>query len=248
MPNGFMNNWLQAGAGSGSVSPYPILQSAPVQGVQIGANGMSGYAMGSSTPAYMNPGGNIATGVGGLGAGSGSFDWGGAMGGASIGLSIGQAIGSVYSAFSSSKTAKYVLNKQAEIAENNRQMGQLSYESALRAGEGQIAQLTYQAGQTKAKQRTAYAANGVAVGEGSSAEVLASTDILKKMDTNTIKLNALSSAWGYKNQALQASAQSSIYSGLANYQSGMAVGKGLGAALEGGMEVANRWYKYKGIS
>ena len=171
-----------------------------------------------------------------------------ALGGAAIGLAIGQAIGGMYSAWKGGKTLDYVMNKQAEIFEQNRQMAQLSAESAMRQGEAAVAQLTYRAGQIKAKQRTAFASNGVVLGEGSTAEVTASTDIMKEMDKKTAEMNALSAAWGFKQQALQASAQGGIYSGMAGYAKAAKQSEGFASVLDGGMTAADRWYRYFGAS
>ncbi len=171
-----------------------------------------------------------------------------ALGGASIGMAIGQAIGGMYSAWKGGKTTKYVMQKQAEISEANRQMAQLSAESAMRQGEAQVAQLTYRAGQIKAKQRTAFASSGVVLGEGSTAEVTASTDIMKEMDKKTAEMNALSAAWGYKQQALQASAQGGIFSATAGYAKSAKQSEGFSSLLEGGFSAADRWYRYFGAS
>lgn len=178
----------------------------------------------------------------GTGASSGSS----VMGGLSVGMAVGQAIGGVYGAWKGGKTLDYVMKKQAQIAENNRQMAQLSAESALAQGAAQVAQITYRAGQIKAKQRVGYARAGVAIGEGSSAEVMASTDVMKELDAGTARMNALATSWGFKNAALQANAQSAIYRAQGNYATSVAGGQAFGSLLEGGMEVADRWYKYFG--
>lgn len=220
-----------------------IMLRAPMQGVQIGANGqMTGYALGSSVPSYMDSSGFTApqTSSAQASASGGMSAWGGA----SIGLAIGQAIGNIYGAFSSASTTKHVLKRQAEIAESNRQMAQLSAESAFRQGEGQIAQLTYRAGQIKGAQRTGYAASGVRLDSGSASEVMASTDVMKGLDVATTRMNALSAAWGFRNQALQASASGATFRGMASATSGL--GTAVGSLLEGGTEVASRWYKYFG--
>lgn len=170
------------------------------------------------------------------------------MQGASIGLAIGQMIGSVYSAYSTGKTLKYVSKKQEEIAENNRQMAQMSAESAYRQGESQMAQLTYKAGQVKAQQRVAMGANGVKIGSGSTAEVLASTEVMKRLDMNSVKLNAISSAWGYKAQGLQASNAGSIARIMGDYRASEGMSQAAGSLLEKGSVVADRWSRYFGGS
>ena len=168
------------------------------------------------------------------------------MQGASVGMAVGQAVGSVYAAFVSGKTQKYVGKKQAEIAENNRQMAQMSAESAYRQGENQMAQLTYKAGQVKAKQRVAMGANGVVIGSGSTAEVLASTETLKKLDMNTVKLNAISSSWGYKSQGIQASNAGSIAKIMGDYAGKSTVCVMAANLMDKGTIVADRWQKYFG--
>lgn len=199
----------------------------------------SGPFIGQGGEQVFMPASDVPAGTGGSGASS-------AMGGLSIGMAIGQAIGGVYGAWKGGKTLDYVMKKQAQIAENNRQMAQLSAESALAQGAAQVAQITYRAGQIKAKQRVGYAQAGVAIGEGSSAEVMASTDVMKELDAGTARMNALATSWGFKNAALQANAQSSIYRAQGNYASSIAGGQAFGNLLEGGLEVADRWYKYFG--
>ena len=180
------------------------------------------------------------------GAAGSTSSFSGAAGGAPIGLAIGQAIGGMYAAWKGGKTTDYVMKKQAEIAEQNRQMAQLSAETAYRQGEAQAAQLTYKSGQVKAKQRTAMAANGVKVGVGSTAEVLASTDIMKEIDKSTIQMNALQAAWGYRQQAIQASAQGGIYSSMSSYMRQASAAQGFSSMLEKGTLAADRWYRYFG--
>lgn len=217
----------------------------PPQGLGAFGQGL-GSMQGASTTvmdvAGITPGlGDVTTKASSAGGASN------AMSNVSIGLAIGQAIGSVYSAWKGGKTTDYIYKKQAEIAEHNRQRGQLAAESVYRQAEGQIAQITYKAGQVKAGQRAAFGANGVAVGSGSSAEVLASTDIMKEIDVANTRMSALSAAWGYKNQALQAGGQAAQFSAMGGYQKDAAMGSAFGSLLEGGFEVADRWYRYRGV-
>ena len=201
-------------------------------------------AMGGATTAIdVSPTGGGQTILGGAQAPSGLQQ---GLGGASIGLAIGQAIGGMYAAWRGGKTQAYVAKQKAAIAEENRQMAQLSAESAYLQGQAQVAQLTHRAGQIKAKQRTAFAANGVVLGEGSSAETMASTDLMKEIDKRTAQMNAMAAAWGYKQQALQASAQGGIYSGMSGYLSQVEMGKGFTSMLEHGTIAADRWYRFYG--
>lgn len=126
------------------------------------------------------------------------------------GVLLAQGIASTISAFGSLGISKHnnaIAQSQANIARINAQMMERQYESTLRSAERAIVQKTMAAGQTKASQRSALAANGIAVGEGSAAELQASTDIIKEMDVNQIKANATSQAWGYKTQAVNYESQ-----------------------------------------
>lgn len=213
-------------------------------GAVVGEPVNLGTALGDATTTVdVSPTGGGQTILGGAQAPSGLQQ---GLGGASIGLAIGQAIGGMYAAWRGGKTLDYVAKQKAAIAEENRQMAQLSAESAYLQGQAQVAQLTYRAGQIKAKQRTAFAANGVVLGEGSSAETMASTDLMKEIDKRTAQMNAMSAAWGYKQQAIQASAQGGIYSGMSGYLSQVEMGKGFSSLLESGSVAADRWYRFFG--
>ncbi len=211
------------------------------KGWDLNAQVDSAMQASSDSTALLNPEGvplpnSAATSVGDIGVG----------GGLSIGMAIGQAIGGAFSAYTQSKTSSYVLKQQRKILEANKAVAQMGAESAMRAGESQIAQITYQAGQTKAKQRANYAASGVALGDGSARDVLTTTDVLKKLDTRTASMNALANAWGYRRQALGYGAQASVAGTLSDYYSGSALGSAFGSLIEGGTSVAERWYRLRG--
>lgn len=130
---------------------------------------------------------------------------------------IAQGISNTIQAFGSLGITRHqnaIAQSQANIARLNAQMMEWQAQSRLRSNEKDQVRLTMQAGQTKASQRAALAANGIAVGEGSAAELQASTDIIKEIDSNQMTSNARREAWGmrmraaqYEGQALMAEAQ-----------------------------------------
>lgn len=130
---------------------------------------------------------------------------------------IAQGISNTIQAFGSFGITRHqnaIAQSQANIARLNAQMMEWQAQSRLRSNEKDQVRLTMQAGQTKASQRAALAANGIAVGEGSAAELQASTDIIKEIDSNQMTANARREAWGmrmqaasYEGQALMAEAQ-----------------------------------------
>ena len=119
--------------------------------------GQVDQAMGSlgESSAFLNPEGVPLPESSGAGASTGM----GVLGGVNLGLAIGQAVGGAFDAYTTSKTSSYVLKQQRKVLEANKAVAQMGAESAMRAGESQVAQITYEAGLRQAKQRTAFAAN-----------------------------------------------------------------------------------------
>ena len=130
--------------------------------------------------------------------------WAGAAG---IGMEIGKGVGEAIGGYITAKATASALCAQASVSEDNARVAQFGVEQAFRAGETQLAQIGYKQAETKARQRVAYAANGIAIGVGSSAEVMASTDIEAEVDKITARQNALSQAWGYRRQRMMSFAQ-----------------------------------------
>lgn len=118
---------------------------------------------------------------------------------------IAQGVSATINAFGSMSVAKHnnaIAQSQANIARLNAQMMERQAQGALRSAEKAIVTKTMQAGQLKSAQRARLAANGIAVGVGSAAELQASTDIVKEIDSNQIKSNAVRDAWGYRMKAV----------------------------------------------
>lgn len=128
----------------------------------------------------------------------------------------------------------------AAIADINAEQSEQAAQQELARGNAAVATATQRAGQAKGAQRAALAANGVDLGDGSAAEVLASTDLAKENDINTITANAVRAAWGqrvqatnFKNEALTKRAGAdSISPGMAAFTS----------LLGSATQVASSWY------
>lgn len=155
-----------------------------------------------------------------------------------IGGAANSAIGSYYGAQSQASSLKF----QADIADINARIAELGAQSELAAGEKQVAAQTLRAGQIKGAQRAAMAANGVDLGEGSAAEVQASTDIMKDIDKDTITANAVRSAWGYRTQAtnsqIEALTKRATASGISP------IGSTASSLLGSAGSVADAWFDY----
>lgn len=169
-----------------------------------------------------------------------------------IGGIASSAVGSYYSAKSQASSLQFQSNMagvNARIADTNARVAELGAQQELFRGQQQVGQLTLKAGQVKSSQRAAMAANGIDLGEGSAAEVQASTDISKEIDKNTLEANAVSSAWGYRTASMNAQIQ-------ATNMRNDALLKGAGAEsispfasaatslLGSAGSVASNWYNY----
>ena len=153
---------------------------------------------------------------------------------------ISQGIASTISAFGSIGVTKHnnaIAQSQANIARLNAQIMERQAQGTLRAAEKAIVSKTMQAGQVKSTQRARLAANGIAVGVGSAAEMQASTDIIKEIDANQIKSNAVAEAWGTRMKATQYEGQ--VLMAEANKQSA-ALNFGT-TLLSGASQVANNY-------
>lgn len=115
---------------------------------------------------------------------------------------ISTGVSTLFNAFGAKSVTRYnnaIAQAQADIAKINADTMNLHYQQRLFAAEGEYQRETMQAAQMKARQKVALAAaNGVAIGVGSAAEQLASTDIVKKVNLNRLESNAKSEAWGYR--------------------------------------------------
>lgn len=131
-----------------------------------------------------------------------------------------QAVGSIFTSYQASRSATELSRIQQRIAEINQQRATIQAQAALAASNRNIANITGQYGRLKSKQRVAMAANGIAIGYGSSKEILATTDLYKQQDANTAYANGLNAAMGYMSKAT-AQYQASIAAGGNKSNSGL---------------------------
>lgn len=126
--------------------------------------------------------------------------------GAFVGImgTINSAVGSFYAA----KTAQYQQKSaassyefQSDMAAINARSAEYDAQSILEQGKSQVAQYTMDAGQRKASATTSMAARGLTLGEGSTADVSASMDVMKDIDVMTINSNAMRAASAQRMQA-----------------------------------------------
>jgi hypothetical protein len=149
---------------------------------------------------------------------------------------INSAVGTYYQ----TQAKASALQHQAEMAEINARISERSAQSAMLAGQKQIGQLGLKAGKLKSAQKVSLAANGVVVGSGSAAEILASTDLLKEIDANQIWQNTVQKAWSIRTQGTNQYVSSLTAKAAADSLSPF--GAAGGTLLSGVGDVATNWY------
>lgn len=187
-----------------------------------------------------------------------------------IGSAMG-AVGGIFAALGAvqaAKTQRQNIRFQSEVADLNAQharfvgdinsrISELGAQSILNQGEHQAAAVTLRAGQIKSTQRANMAANGIDLGVGNAAEVLASTDIMKEIDKNTVEANAVRSAWGYRAQGLASRMATDQQASNFQTQSDFARttansinpnSAGVSSLLSSAGDVAKAWYKNSKVS
>lgn len=161
----------------------------------------------------------------------------GALGAQGFGAAA-SAVGNYYSA----QSQKSSLGLQATIADINAQTAESTAQQALFSGQRLEQASRLRTAGIKGRQTSSLAANGIDLGQGSALRTLTDTDTFGEIDANTIKANAVRSAWGYRtqatnyqNQALQARASASAISPAMSLTSSL---------LGGATQVAGSWYSF----
>lgn len=138
---------------------------------------------------------------------------------------IAQTVGS----FANARYEKQTNRVNAQIAE-------MQAQDAIQRGKSDEAKHRAKVQQTKSSQRASFAANGVALDEGSPLAVLVSTDYVGEVDAATIRENASREAWGH-------SVKASNYRAAADASNPYLAGSS--TLLTGAGTVADKWYQYK---
>ena len=117
-------------------------------------------------------------------------------------------MGSIVGAVVQVGSALYTAHAQEEaaaanagISRYNAQVADLQAAQALDQGEFTAGQIGSKSRMMVGDQRAAYAAQGIDVNSGSAADVQQATQTVSKRDIDTVRLNAMRAAWGFKTQA-----------------------------------------------
>ncbi|KAF0146654.1 MAG: hypothetical protein FD153_1 [Rhodospirillaceae bacterium] len=166
------------------------------------------------------------------------------LAGGSLAMSAAGTAMTAYGQYHGGKAAKAQAYYQAQMARQNAE------------AQAQMAEYWMSVEQLLGEQRTALAANGVVVDDGSAQDIQRDTQTLGAMDALTIRGNAAREAWGHTADRNLAQYQASVYraGGDAAHQMGRLQGQqaawagtfGAGTALTSGMgDLADKWYRYR---
>jgi hypothetical protein len=153
---------------------------------------------------------------------------------------VGGAAIQVIGAISSAMSTRLALQGAAQIAEINAGVAERAAQQEMARGQELVAAATEHAGQVKGAQRAAMAANGIDLGEGSAAEVLTSTDMVKEHDMQTIQANAVRAAWGHRMNATSLTNQARADRAGADATSPLTAGTS--SLLSSAGQIAGSWY------
>jgi len=182
------------------------------------------------------------------------------------GLQIGGNIASIFGAFTGAIGSYYSLKSQqnqlkmqaqnaafaAQMTRINRRAAEFTATQVGQQGQAAAGQYTMRAGQARAGARTAMAARGVALGQGSAKEVVASMDLVKEIDRLAINASTVRAQEAARLQAFNLGTQATMAE-LSSRNLSSAAGTimpGFGAAtslLGSAVDIGANWARNKRI-
>lgn len=160
-------------------------------------------------------------------------------------------VGGVYAARNQRAQAESqarIADINAGIAETNAKVAESAAQAAMDRGAAEERATLRKYGNLKGSQRAAMAANGVDLSSDTPVDVLTGTDIVAAEDVQTIRENAIRTAWGYRMEAANARASGGQQRIAANSARAGAAGSspfmaGATSLLTGASRVADTWYR-----
>ncbi len=141
------------------------------------------------------------------------------------------------------KYQESVQKNNAKISENNRLLADQQAENTRKLGETNAQNHLRQVQMTKGKQKSAMAANGLSLSEGSALSTLEDTDFMGNYDAGTMRTNAANEAWGQNISGMNYQAEANNLKTSASFSAskGKAINPGMKALTAGGATVASSW-------
>jgi len=134
---------------------------------------------------------------------------------------------------------------QAQVDDNNRKVALWKAQDAKDRGAKEEAAFRTKVAQLKGRQKSALAASGVEIGDGSALDILGDTAALGELDALTIRSNAEREAYEQKVNASNLAANASMKRMGAN--NAIIAGKigSMTSLLSGASSIASKWQSYE---
>lgn len=167
------------------------------------------------------------------------------MGVAAVGLAVTAIAAGVssYSAISSGNAQKAAASYQAQVAANNAQIAGMNANAAIQTGNTKLQAAQEQGAQEMGAIRAAIAGGGIDINSGSALREQQGLAQVQQLNQATIVSNAARSAWNFRNQGADLTAQSNldVERGQQAQEAGL-VG-GFSSLLSGAGQFANQYNK-----
>lgn len=150
---------------------------------------------------------------------------------------ISQGLG----AYQSAKSTKMNLEFQRDMAVINARMAENTAQSIMEQGKQAIGQVGMKARKVKGAQKVSQASRGLAMGEGSTAEEIATTDLMKETDMITINANTVRAAMAARTQSVNATNESLLKGTTADSISPFSAAST--SFMNSATSVASSWYR-----
>jgi hypothetical protein len=211
----------------------PITASAAAAGAASAAGaGAAGASVGASLAG--------AASLGGAAAASTPWLTYGSLGASLLSTAVG-VYGQVQAGQAQAGQARY----QAQVAQNNRIIAEQQARDAEMRGQMAEDARRYQTRALIGRQRTALAANGVMVDDGSALDITSDTAAQGEVDALTLRANAAREAYGYRAQGSNFLADAGLQRARADAAIPASM-VGAGATLlSGAGTVGDRWLTYR---
>lgn len=137
-------------------------------------------------------------------AGAAGSGMSGILGAAGPAFAIFGALQAGFGSYFSAQSQKSSLQFQSDMSAINARMAEKTAQNILQQGEQAQSQVGLKAGKVAGAQKASQGARGIAIGEGSAAEEIATTNLMKETDMMTINANAVRASNAARTQSVNA--------------------------------------------
>ena len=143
-------------------------------------------------------------------------------------------------AYDQSRATKDAFSQQSDIARQNKVLADYQAEDALQRGELEVQSHRRRVEQLRGQQIVDMAGRGLDLGEGTAADVLASTDIMAGSDEDTIRTNAINESEGFRMMGENYAGNAALLTGRSSRENPYF--SGVSSLLTNSGKVSEYWY------